>query len=109
MRYVTWGDAFGLVRRVGGCLVKPAPTVPGAARERRKAMETPRQRYVLVPRFRFAALELQVWARDLPSESVPDLASVLEELTVRRWRETFRALWLTAPRNPEDEEQSLQG
>lgn len=133
-----WEALMLLLGRVGEYLAQPEPTAPpipqdplwGAPTEEeerwadawclraqdmselgpdRLAALTERQRYVLLPRIRFAlsaALSLQ------RSGQPPDerrARSVWVELTVELWAQEYRKLWLATPPRSGGEEMSLEG
>jgi len=127
-------ELLNLLQRVCEWLIQPKPTIPTVPQdaswgipteeEERWAAEwietflgepdfekplSPRQRYVLLPRFRYAAFEIHVGLPALRQDRVRDLQKKLEELIVTRWVEVNRKRWLEEPHNPETDEQSLEG
>ncbi len=77
-------------------------------RDPRLEPPTPRQRYVLVPRFRYAAIETSIYALRFGGEPVPDPDAAWEALLVKQWHEGWREQWLATPHLPEDDEDSFQ-
>jgi hypothetical protein len=69
---------------------------------------TPRQRYILVPRFRYAGVEASIYAKMIGSERVPNPAAKWEELLVQQWHQKWRDTWLAEPHLPDEDEDSLQ-
>jgi hypothetical protein len=59
---------------------------------------TDRERYVLLPRLRYAAVTANLHAKLLPHESVPDPTKELVKWLVDDWHHHNREYWLTAPR-----------
>ncbi len=131
---MNWTELYEAVLKFGGWLVQPEQTIPPVPQhpdwgvttyeEEKWADEwvrqffakpvlspppTPRQRYVLIPRFRHASIEISIWAESLPTERVPDPKSKWEELFVQQWHAKGRDWWLTEPRVQGDDEGSFQG
>jgi hypothetical protein len=130
---MTWAELYKVVLRFGSWLVQPEQTIPPVpqhaawgeptydeeawaddwlrrffAKPVLNPPPTPRQRYVLVPRFRYAAIEASIYAKAIGGERVPDPAAKWEELMIGNWHAKGRRQWLDAPKQPEDDQGSLQ-
>jgi len=128
---MNWSQLYDMIIRLGGWLVQPDPTVPSVPQhaafgaptdEEEKWADdwvrkffyhpdlvppTPRQRYVLVPRFRYARGVTSIYARLDGAQTVSNPAAKWEELLVNDWREKWRATWLSAPHIPDDDQNAL--